>query len=178
MEVTRRCACGREFVVPKASYHRKRCWDCLPLGNKGARVGVPCAMCGKMFDLTPGRERDLRKRGLRFFCGDPCRGQRGPTRNGGRGLRYVNEDGYMMVYVPPTDRPPHLKHKVDHLEHRVVMARIIGRHLEPEETVHHRNGDRSDNRPENLQLRGGRHGKGKAARCRTCGSHDIEHLDI
>ncbi|MBP2211063.1 hypothetical protein JOJ87_001407 [Rhodococcus ruber] len=27
-------------------------------------------------------------------------------------------------------------------------------------TVHHKNGDRTDNRPENLELRVGRHGKG------------------
>ena len=37
-------------------------------------------------------------------------------------------------------------------EHILVMEQVLGRSLTPDETVHHRNGVRDDNRPENLEV--------------------------
>jgi hypothetical protein len=57
--------------------------------------------------------------------------------------RILTRAGYIAIYVSGRGSRP---------EHRLVMERVIGRLLKGNETVHHINGNRSDNRPENLEL--------------------------
>lgn len=61
----------------------------------------------------------------------------------------VNEDGYRIIYKP--DHPnSHTNGRIS--EHRYVMSEMLGRPLLDNESVHHKNGNRLDNRPENLEL--------------------------
>jgi hypothetical protein len=45
-------------------------------------------------------------------------------------------------------------------QHILVAEEKYGFPITRDFTIHHRNGDRGDNRPENLELRYGNHGKG------------------
>lgn len=69
-----------------------------------------------------------------------------------KGGKFKNFYGYILTYAP--DHPnanvgPGLKYV---LEHRYAMSNHIGRPLKKEETVHHINGVKHDNRIENLVI--------------------------
>ncbi|MDU2395810.1 MAG: HNH endonuclease [Streptococcus mitis] len=73
----------------------------------------------------------------------------GSAENSGnwKGGRIV-QNGYYMVRCPN-----HPKAMLGYVyEHRLVMEQHIGRYLEKDEIVHHKNRDKQDNRLENLEI--------------------------
>jgi hypothetical protein len=71
--------------------------------------------------------------------------------------RYTDKHGYVLLSERKGDN------NYAQPEHRAVMEQMLGRKLEKHETVHHKNGIRHDNRPENLELWASRHGRGQRA---------------
>lgn len=129
------------------------------------------------FTTTQGLvSRVLRERGV-YMRGYA----RGSRVHGWKGGRISTDGGYIQVLFQQPEHIPFvaMRNRTGYiLEHRLVMAQHLGRALRKDETVHHVNGDRTDNRLENLQLRQGKHGKGAAYRCQACGSHDVMSVQL
>lgn len=66
-----------------------------------------------------------------------------------RGGRITDKHGYVLVLAPDH---PHANSGGYVREHRLVMEKVLGRLLLPNEVVHHKDGVRWNNAPDNLEL--------------------------
>jgi hypothetical protein len=112
------------------------------------------------------RRRYLEKKKIEKYgvaaAGQDMRGRHGNHACGTANARWNpnarrhTSHGYIAVRVPVDHPhawgPPRLKRFKYAYEHVIVMMGQLGRPLRSDEQVHHRNGNRSDNRLENLEL--------------------------
>jgi hypothetical protein len=124
--------------------------ELIDLARQRTRPRIPCPHCGKEFvqKIREPRAYTDGKPRMQEFCSKAC-ANRARGRNG-----CLDRHGYVILPGGSKGayRPP---------QHRAVMEEVIGRPLLDGETVHHKNGNRQDNRPENLELWSSRHGKGQ-----------------
>lgn len=130
------------FQVP-ASGNRTPMWECrCDCGNiksiaRTSLTGGQTFSCGC-------QKRESVSRASRLRVGSLSSRWKGGKTKTDRGYIRMNEKKYERM-----------------LEHQVVMEKHIGRKLLPEETIHHKNGIRDDNRIDNLELWTSRHPPGQ-----------------
>jgi hypothetical protein len=122
-----------------------------------------CETCGTQITARTYYRKDGSVKGYYMpdrFCSLSCTGKSAhDTQFKRRSGKFLDKSGYVMLNPVGRTR----KNSYQQPEHRAVMERMLGRKLEAHETVHHKNGIRHDNRPENLELWSGRHGRGQRA---------------
>lgn len=126
----------------------------MPNPKPNRRPNAVCRICEKPFYAQPSIQR--------VTCSLACRtsyyrelgtlltgAKRGAENPRWKNGRFLHQGKYWMVLQP--DHPHADRHGYVR-EHRLVVERAIGRILDPEEVVHHRDHDTTNNEPGNLEL--------------------------
>lgn len=134
------------------------------IGKKGTNrfIWQACAGCGKERWVRFNTKENVP---TNFRCITCVLAKRNTNHSGNKSFRWKggrskdSHTGYILVWLTKDDFFYPMAHKKNKsktaaqvAEHRLVMAKHLGRCLQSFELVHHKNGIRDDNRIENLEL--------------------------
>jgi hypothetical protein len=137
--------CGSQIK----GYYATRCKKCAGALRRKGKTNS-CRQCGKEFYVQPAVTRETRF-AAGTYCSRKCtdeakKGQLPPRANIGQPR--LHHAGYVLVWKP--DHPRSSGGRV--FEHILVMEEKLGRSLVPGEQVHHKDKDKTNNHPDNLEV--------------------------
>ena len=133
MKVKRKCEiCGKIFYKMKSSMRFRPARFCSHHCRNNYFALMPkiikCKACGKKIKVRNGSKSK--------YCSQKCYWKFL------KGLHKKNNTEYKVLRINGKNKR----------EHKVIMEKYLGRKLKKSEIVHHINGDRADNKIENLQV--------------------------
>jgi len=143
-------ACRESFEVkPYRARTAKYCsYTCSNGAGRRTRPDIDCPTCGETF---------YPRRPAMKFCSRSC-----SSVSQRKERRWVDSKGYVLVTVSDDDPLREMANDRRQVkEHRLVMARSLGRPLLCHETVHHKDGNRQNNASSNLELWSTYHSSGQ-----------------